>query len=358
MTVSKITYAFTTISNGYYVMTIAVQDIKSTIVEQYPRFEGANIIDGIGFKHVMYLAEEAVLQHFRNKGLSAGKLYWDHGLCFEVVQSSVVIRRALRIDELVSIEVKPQIDSGEKEQTFSIQMFVEQKGKKFKSVTGKLKVLFRQDRKETVQANPPIEIASQIVSEISRSTKQTGTGSKVIQEAETRVNKGFTQGRGLLNPDDELIAKVVSKEANTFVWKWYIPYFYCHFTKWLQHSGYIRLVEEVVDLFLAARGISIRTMLDSRQWIPIVSKAEVEILQEAFMEETIYVVYTVEEIFKDITYTSKVDFYVSRDGQLIQTAKGSITHGYVKLTEGSSNIEMVYFDKKTLNALKGIGGVE
>ncbi|MFM2312622.1 MAG: hypothetical protein RLZZ04_1898 [Cyanobacteriota bacterium] len=336
-------------------MAIAeTKNIETTIVKQYPRFEGANILDGIGFKHIMYLAEEAVLQHFREKELSASKLYWDYGLCFEVVKSRVNIRRALRVDELISIEVKPKIDSEEKEQTFSIQMFVGEGNKRFKSVIGELKVLFREDRKENVKAEPPSEIKPYIVSEISRLTQQIDTKNKLTQELDTPVNLG----RGVSNPDDELIDKVVPKEANAFVWKWHIPYFYCHFTNWMQHSGYIRLVEEVVDLFLADRGISIRTMLDTRQWIPIVSDAEIEILQEAMMEEIIYVVYTVEKIFKDLTYTSKVDFYVVRDGRLIQTARGRITHGYIKLFYGTSSVGLARFDEKTLNALQGTGGIE
>ncbi len=115
------------------------------------------------------------------------------------------------------------------------------------------------------------------------------------------------------------------------MWKWRIPYFYCHFTERLQHSGYLRLMEEVVDRFLASRGISIQTMLETRRWIPVVPNARLEILSEALMEETIYTVYTVKHIFKDVTYTSRMDCYVPRNNMLVHTATGQITHGYAEI---------------------------
>jgi acyl-CoA thioesterase FadM len=340
-------------------MTSAARNVEPTVIEQYPRFEGSNILEGIGFKHIMYLSEEAVLQYFRNKGLAPGKLYRDYGLCFEVVESSIRIRRVLRIDDLVRIEVQPEIDRSGQEQAFSIQMFTGATSDKVKSVTGTLKVLFRQRQKEAIKSKPPIEIAPYVVSEIRRLTQQEehennlGRGTGILN-----TNGGIGQGRGVLNADDDIISKVISQKANTFIWKWRIPYFYCHFNKWIQHSGYLRLVEEVVDLFLAEREISIRTMLDTYQWIPVVSHAEVEILREAIMEETIYVVYTVEEIFKNLTYTSKIDFYVVRNSQAIKTATSLITHGYAKLFDDSVDIELAKFDEKTLSALRGKRGVK
>ena len=42
---------------------------------------GANIGTGIGFKHFMYLSEEAVPQHLRACGVGPGHLYEQYGLC-------------------------------------------------------------------------------------------------------------------------------------------------------------------------------------------------------------------------------------------------------------------------------------
>ncbi|RAM48964.1 MAG: hypothetical protein C6Y22_24925 [Hapalosiphonaceae cyanobacterium JJU2] len=169
-----------------------------------------------------------------------------------------------------------------------------------------------------------------------------------LERSSTQLEYG--RGTDSENSIDSLIQTVVPKETNAFIWKWHIPYFYCHFTECIQHSGYLRLMEEVVDLFLANRGISIRTMLNTRQWIPVVPSANVEILQEALMEETIYTVYTVENIFKKTTYTSRMDCYVEREGVLIHTATGSITHGYAKI-HNLRDWTLVEFDEETLSAL-------
>ncbi len=40
-----------------------------------PRFEGCNICTWIGFKHVMYCIEEAVVDHFRAHGFGPRELY-------------------------------------------------------------------------------------------------------------------------------------------------------------------------------------------------------------------------------------------------------------------------------------------
>jgi acyl-CoA thioesterase FadM len=143
--------------------------------------------------------------------------------------------------------------------------------------------------------------------------------------------------------------------TNAVVWRRRIPYFYCHFSQRLQHSGYLRLMEEVVDVFLAERGISIRTMLDTRGWIPVVPRARVEILAEALMEEEITTVFTVEQIFKRFTYTARMDCYVRRDGRLVRTATGHITHGYAEVVN-RRDWALVSFDDVTLAALRGEDG--
>ena len=140
--------------------------------------------------------------------------------------------------------------------------------------------------------------------------------------------------------------------ATRSVWKWRIPYFYCHFTERIQQSGYLRIMEEVVDLFLADRGISIRRMLTDQKWIPVVPQARVEILREALMEEELYTVFTVEDVFKDLTYTARMDCYVLRGDELVQTATGRITHGYALILDRHA-WEVVPFDERTLAAFRG-----
>ena len=127
-------------------MSNALIETGPTITERRPRFEGSNICTWIGFKHVMYLVEEAILEHFRRCGMPARRLYEEQGLCLEIVDSGVRILHALHMDDSVRIEVTPKTTAGAGELTFGVRMFVTRDGSEVKSLTGKVKVLLRQDR--------------------------------------------------------------------------------------------------------------------------------------------------------------------------------------------------------------------
>ncbi|MFJ9887208.1 hypothetical protein ACIQRW_15245 [Streptomyces sp. NPDC091287] len=123
-------------------------------------------------------------------------------------------------------------------------------------------------------------------------------------------------------------------------------------------SGFLRIMEEVEDLFLADRGLPIKRVLDTRGWIPVVTQSRIELLDETLMEEelhTVYTVenvfvYTVENVFKTLLYSTRMNCYVLRDGQLVKTATGTITHGY--LHEAAPNEwTMAEFDEATVHAL-------
>lgn len=316
------------------------RDIAATTYSARPRFEGSNIGTWIGFKHVMYLAEEAVLEHLRERGLSPRRLYEDYGLCCEIVDSDWRILHAMHVDDLVRVQVQPANDTAQGELAHQLDMFVERDGETHKVAAGQVKVLFRRDNSGTFSGPPPASLAPFVHDEIRRAGSQ------------TVAPTGFTASREPGYLDDPIAGQLVSAQDNAFVWRWRAPYFYCHFTERLQHSGYLRLMEEVVDLFLADRGISIRTMLDTRGWIPVVPRARVEMLGEALMEETIYTVYTVEEIFKRLTYTARMDCYVPRNGKAVRMATGRIVHGYARIIS-PSEWKLVPFDDATMAALHG-----
>jgi acyl-CoA thioesterase FadM len=300
----------------------------------YAHFEGCNIGSWIGFKHIMYLAEQAVLAHFRQSGLAARTLYSEYGLCFEVVDSSVRILHAIHIDEPVRVEVLPDLKPESREMVFKIHMFVDRTGKTEKVVSGTVRVLLRRDAAVVPGVTVPEDLVPFVCDTIER------------QAPEPRPLSGLGQG----SEEEAVKAHLAPAGTNNFVWAWRIPYFYCHFTERLQHTGYLRLVEEVVDLFLADRGLSIRQLLTTKNWIPAVPNAQVELLREALMEERIYTVFQVEEVFKGLTFSARVDFYVVRDGALLKTATGRITHGYAQIT-GPQDWGLVEFDEKTIAVL-------
>jgi acyl-CoA thioesterase FadM len=315
-------------------LTSPMTSLERTTVESRPRFEGSNICTWIGFKHVMYVVEEAVLDHLRQVGMVPRRLYDDHGLAVEIVDCDARILTALHMDDLVSTEVS-RVATDDGEMAFRTESVVDRSDTggdaRTKAVVAKVRVVLRRTA-DAIEV--PVELEPYTVAQIDRGPRR--------DEPAAVVN-----GRGTAD-----VVPHSTGEANAVVWRWRIPYFYCHFSERLQHSGYLRVMEEIVDVFLAERGISIRTMLDQHRWIPVVPRARVNILREAYMEEELHTVFSVTEVFKDLTYTASMDCYVRRAGRFVHTATGSITHGYAAIVD-RHDWQLVPFDGRTLAALRG-----
>src|SRR5690349_24269543 len=84
---------------------------RTTSVLLRPRYEGSNICTWIGFKHVNYLVEEAVLAHLRSSGLPARSLFEQHALGTDIVEIKTKIATALHMDDVATAEVAPVADA-------------------------------------------------------------------------------------------------------------------------------------------------------------------------------------------------------------------------------------------------------
>ena len=317
------------------------QSETATMYRGRPGFEGANIHTWIGFKHFMYQLDEASLDYCRQHGLSPQHLFQQFGLCLETVEARVRLLETLHMDDRIQVEVRRAPYERSRELGLAVEMFVDRNGERRKALTGRLQLLLRTDGADPGRHTVPAEPATLVHPTIDRRSKQSAPEIDLL----SCVNAAAA---ARMLPD-----LLRTAHGNSFVWPWRIPYFYCHYTERLHYSGYVRLLEEVVDRFLAERGISIGTMLKRHNWIPVVSEARIEILREALLEETIYTVFTLEDIMKSIAYTARVDWYVFREGALIRTATGRITHGYVGI-EGRSGGQLVTFDEATMAALRQV----
>jgi acyl-CoA thioesterase FadM len=322
----------------------AVRETDSTVLLT-PRYEGTNICTWIGFKHVNYLVEEAVLAHFRSAGVSARHLYEEYGVGLDLVELDTRVLTALHADDPARVTVRPVDGDGGGALRFRVGIEVEQQdGATIRAASSKVAVRLRRADDATDAPPVPGGLAGHVVDSL-------GAGEPVDVAVPPPGGTRLADGRG--GSDDPVLAPLLA-DRNAFGWKWRIPYFYCHFSERLQLSGYLRQLEEVVDLFLADRGISIRDMLTDRQWIPVVPHSAITILGEALMEEDLYTVYTVDEVFKDFTYRSTMDCYVLRDGALRRMATGTITHGYARI-RNRRDWSLVDFDDRVHRALAGRG---
>ncbi|WP_447038511.1 hypothetical protein [Streptomyces sp. DSM 118878] len=313
---------------------------ESTTVVLSPGYEGANIGTIIGFKHVNYLVEKAVIEHFRHSGLPVGRLYEEQGLGFDIVDIDARLQTALVVDDQATIEVTPNTKDGAAELSFKVTVKVERDGEPKKAVAAKVKAVLRYDENDVrmVRRLPVPEGLEQFV------TPRIGgsePGAAVPAVDDRLISGGSAE-------TDAVLEQLLAGE-NAYGWKFRIPYPFVHFFERLQMSGYLRLMEEAKHRFVDARGLSIRKLLAEQNWIPAVTHSRVTLLDEALLEEDLYVVYTVDDIFKNLLYTSRLDTYVVRDGHLVQTSTGTITHAYGVVENGKEG-RLVTFDERVLSA--------
>ena len=308
-------------------MTDAATAVTTTVLR--PRYEGSNICTWIGFKHVNYLIEEAVLERLRQTSGPARELYERYGACVDIVSIDTRIGHAFHMDDEVEATVAPAKKGLDGQLTFAVTLWVRRDGEPVKAATSKVAVVLRVDDRSGPAEPLPADLARFAVAAIA------GPGLDPVTA-------------------DGPYEKQLAGDRNAFVWKWRIPYFYCHFTERMQMNGYLRQMEEVVDLFLADRNVSIKRLLDEQSWIPVVPHSEITMLGEALMEEDLYTVFTVEDVFKDVTYTARMDCFVLRDGVYVPTATGRITHGYAVI-ENRRDWSLVDFDTRMSSALRNEG---
>ncbi|WP_198319362.1 thioesterase family protein [Actinopolyspora erythraea] len=313
-----------------------------------PGYEGCTVSTSLGFRHINYLAEAAVLEHFRSAGLAPGMLYDEFGLGLDVVHIDTRLPKNLHVDDLATLFVKPVHTPDDTRMRFDVTSTVSRAGRSVTNARSTLEVLLR--------VEPGVDARSTVPAGLERFvTERLGTAEPVELTVDPASRPDLGSGRGTTVGRDSRRDPVLNEligENNAFGWKWRVPYFYCHFGDRMPVSGFLRLLEEVVDLFLADRGLDVKRVLDERHWIPVVTHSRLDLLDEVRMEEDLYTVYTVEEVFKSLLYTSRMDCYVVRDGRLVPTATGRITHGY--MTQRSDGTwELVTFDEPTLRALSG-----
>ena len=334
-----------------------------------PRREGANIRTWIGFKHFLYLAEEAVLAWFRDRGTGPAALFGGAGLELSIVDSSALLPAVLELDDVVDAEVAGGPSR------FTVRLSARRDGAPT-VLRGKVTVaLLAADGIPTGPVPPDLvpAVAGSIAAAARAAAGAVGLPglpgvpgvAGVAGLAGVAGVPGMAGVDGLAGVDgaedgdagEPAVPGVdpsvlLATHPGGFLWSWRVPYYYCQFSRRIQHSGYVRALEEVVDRFLADRGLSVRTLLDARGWIPVVSRARVTQLSDVEMEETVHTVFTVTDVLKDVSFDARMDCYVERGGALVPAATGRILHAYA-IARGPGAGRLAQLDPPVVAALTG-----
>ena len=280
-----------------------------------PRYEGANIRTWIGFKHLLYLVEESLLEFLRGQDAGPQRLYLEHGVGLQVVDCSAQLPSTVQIDDQIVPEVQER-------------------------APGRYRVTLRAPRGEQHREVARARVTVALVEE-------PGAPGTVPVAAE--LQPLVVPSTSALGAGDGEVPPAV---AGATQWTWRARYFHCHYSDRVQHSAYVRALEEVVERFLAERGLSVRKMLATHGWIPVVSRVRVRLLADARMDDDIHTRFSVGEILKDRAYEGRMDCHVERDGRPVHVATGEILHGYAQ-SDGAQAGELVVLDEPTKAALQG-----
>lgn len=274
-----------------------------------PRFAGMNIRTWIGFRQLMALAEEAVLSWLREHGLGARELYHARGVALEMIDSSVQLPALVEIDDEVIAEVTETRPG-----RFSVRL---RNGERT-LLHGKIEVALVQERDAV---DVPDEWRSFVVRDVAALA--------------TNVDP-------------------IDPPRDAFTWAWPARYFHCNYSDRVQHGSYVAALEEVVDRFLAHRGLGIKRMLRERAWIPVVSRARVRSLAAAHMDEVIHTTFAVDDVMKMTAFSGRMDCHVERGGARVHVATARILHGYA-ISEGIDAGKLATLDEETVAALVAEG---
>ena len=295
-----------------------------------PRFEGANIRTWIGFKQLMSMVEEAVLQWHRQHGLGPHRLYHEHGLGLQIVDSSVLLAKLLEIDDEVDVHVGPTSPG-----RFAVT--VRRAHTSLVVLTAKVSVVCIREPERTSEIPLPVVHAVDDVDLV------------VAPDVESTARHVERLTR-VLAPDADVRSVLEASAPGALHWPWRASYFSCHYSDRVQHSAFTRALEEVVDRYLAECGLAIPQVLAERGWIPVVSKARVRTLADAHMGEIVHTRFHVEGFLKDAAYDCRMDGFVQRGSHLVHVATANILHGYA-YSRGPSAGRLVSLDPATMKTL-------
>jgi acyl-CoA thioesterase FadM len=293
---------------------VSVEIAPAVVVR--PRFAGSNIRTWIGFKHLMHLVEEALLDELRRRGAGPRTLYHEHGLGIEILDSSVQLPALVELDD----ELEAHVTAARPPGRFDVRLTLRRGPDRVLAVRGRLTVALVAEQDPPATAPPPDWLAELVRDDLA------------------------TAGVEDRPPSDGALA-----------WSWTARYPLCHYSDRVQHSAFVYALEEVVDRFLADRGLSIRTMLDTRGWIPVVSRARVRLLAPTHMEEVVHTTFAVTDVLRSSAFDARMDCHVERGDRRVHVATAQILHGYAAFS-GPSAGALVELDDATVAALTRPGG--
>lgn len=302
--------------------------MTATVIRARPSAVGCNIRTWIGFKQFFDLLEAGVLAWIEAQGISPRDLYHTYGLAVEIADVSAQLPAVLELGDDVEISVTPRPRGG-LNATISVVRGDTTVVALKASVTVAL-VPGEAAADATARANLPPALLPIIAG-----------------------NASYAGPAAVSMPSRGDVLTSVGAAPGAYLWSWRAAYYLCHYSDRVQHSGFVRCLEEVVDRYLQGHGLGVGRLLRERYWIPVVSRARVRLGAAAHMDDIVHTVFEVTDVLRDTLFSGTMSCWVERDGELACVATGEILHGYA-ISAGELAGTMAVLDPAVITALKGV----
>lgn len=274
---------------------------RVTEVALRPRYEAANVRLRPGIRGITSLVEEAVVNWFRIRGLAPSVLYEKYRLEFSIIDCSSLLFGVVTIDDEVVASAEPVGP-----RYFNVKLTVRRGDRT--AVAARCRVTVLMLRRPDAPVDLPDELVGMAVDKIDRI------------------------GTAVASHDPEFEARDLDARITNDALGWHrtfqVPLTICHYSGRVQYSGYLRVLEETYEQFLADQGLPAGKLVAERGWTVVVPRARVRILADAYVGDTMCATYEVHQLNARKYLDCRFDCHVQRDGRRIPVATGILLQGF------------------------------
>jgi acyl-CoA thioesterase FadM len=112
---------------------------------------------------------------------------------------------------------------------------------------------------------------------------------------------------------------------------WRVATHRCHYAGRVHYAGYLRILEELAEMFLADRGITTRDLIQRHGLLPMMQRVRVRVLADAYAGDRMHTTYEIHQVVGGKLFDCRFDAHVERDGRRIPTATGILLAGFTGL---------------------------
>lgn len=286
---------------------------RVTEVALAPRYESANVALRLSVRGLTSLVEEAVINWFRVRGFSPSTLYSTYGLEFSTIDCSSLFFGSVTVDDDVVASAEPVGP-----RYFNVKLTVRRGDRQ--TVVARSRVTVVMLRRPGWSVELPEELLGMAIDKIDR-----------IRTAVESHDPEF-EARDL----DERITN------DTLGWhrSWRVALGDCHYSGRMQYTGYVRILEQLGELFLADKGLPVSELIAQGQ-TTVMPRVRVRILADAEAGDLMHTTYEIHQVVGGKLLDCRFDCHVERGERRIPVATGILLKGFASLDDdGGKPVEL------------------